>query len=158
MLRYTDNKVHTLYINSNWQQMQQYALFVDRNTVNLYMEYILQLTSDLTQQSFKVCQFCTPTAAHELPIWYCFHNNQPLTVQNCPPPPCLQTFRTSVGGILSSLHKGQFLPSTALKYHISDNCCPHGMQSHAAWRRTYSTCLPDYMEQQRFLRPATSQL
>ena len=39
--------------------MQQYALFVGGNTVNLDIEYILQLTSDLTQHSSKVCQFCT---------------------------------------------------------------------------------------------------
>jgi len=68
MLRYPDNKVPTIFINFNCQQMQQYALFVDGNTVNLYMEYILQLTSDLIQQSSKVCQFCTLSAPHELPI------------------------------------------------------------------------------------------
>jgi len=68
MLRYTDNKVDSLFINFNYQQMQLCALFVDGDTVNLYMEYILQLTSDLTQQSSKVCQFCTLSAPHELPI------------------------------------------------------------------------------------------
>lgn len=68
MLRHEDNIIHTLFINFNCQQMQQYALFVHGNTANLYMEYILQLTSDLTQQSSKVCQFSTLTAPHELPI------------------------------------------------------------------------------------------
>ena len=106
------------------------------------MEYILQLTPDLTQQSYKVCQFCTLSAPHEL------LNDQPLTVQNCALPPCSLTFRTSVSGILSSPYRGQFLPSTTLKYHVSDNCCPCGMQRHVVWRRTYSTYLPDYTEQQ----------
>lgn len=99
--------------------MQLYALFVDGNKVNLYMEYILQLTSDLTQQSSEVCQFCTLSAPHELPIRYCFLNDQSLTVQNCLLPLCLQTFRTCVGGILSSLHRGQFLPSIALPSYIT---------------------------------------
>lgn len=123
MLRYTDNKVCTLFINFNYKLIQQYALFVDVNTVNFDMEYTLQhLALHKNLPKFVSSVLLVHLMKYDT-VSLMISPLQFKTALNL----CVYGhFRHLWVAFSSSLHKGQFSPPlpSNITYH---NSCPCGM-------------------------------